>query len=105
MKMMACLLDEDLCLERCICPVCGMVHGCVTDISEYYDYIENGPIVGRYPGWDDAYEITCQHCDEAAANMFGEEYMKQLYVDGELEIAAELSRLARLRHGAAVGAE
>jgi hypothetical protein len=64
MKMMACVINDDVCLVRCSCPVCGKVHYVSDDLWSYLDYADNGSVVGRYDGWDDAMDIICEECTD-----------------------------------------
>ncbi len=89
MKQMACVISDEEVIMRCICSVCGKVHfiGEYSDI--YFDYANNGPspFVGKYPGWDDAFEVNCDACYERAVELFGEDLVLPLLKSGELPMA------------------
>lgn len=101
MKMMACIIDEEMCLVRSVCPVCGTVFGVPDFTWEYWQYLETGPAVERYPGWDDAYDLCCDECLSLADAMFGDGFMQQLNKEGALEVVEPLCKLARQLHCAA----
>jgi hypothetical protein len=92
LKKMACIIDEDTVLERTLCPCCGAVHYALTDAYEYFDYLENGPVVGPYDGWDDALDVLCDACRYLTKKTFGAEFLDRLDREGEIEFAAELAK-------------
>lgn len=84
-KRIALIIDEWDCLERCICPVCGGQYWLLTDTQEYHDYTTYGPIVGKYPGWDDAPEIMCEDCTAIVEIFYGQEKVVEMMKSGSLE--------------------
>ena len=92
MKMMACIIDDDVCLIRCTCPVCGKMHQVSDDLWSYLDYAENGPVVGKYNGWDDAMDLICEECTGRVEAVYGQKYIRQCFVSGELELVNRLAR-------------
>ena len=99
MKMMACVINDDVCLIRCTCPVCGKVHYVSDDLWSYLDYADNGPVVGRYDGWDEAMDIICEECTAVVEAEHGQEFIRQCFVEGELEHVDELALEARRAAG------
>lgn len=86
MKRMACVISKDEVAEKCICTVCKKEHLISQDSDDYFDYSENGPVVGRYDGWDDATKIICADCESKAEELFGKDLIVDLLIHGELEI-------------------
>ena len=99
MKMMACVINDDVCLTRCTCSVCGKVHFISDYLWSYLDYANNGPVVGRYDGWDDAMDIICEECTAVVEAEHGQEFIRQCFVEGELEYVDELALEARRAAG------
>ena len=92
MKMMACIINDDVCLVRCICPVCGKMHYVSDYLWSYMDYADNGPVTGRYDGWDDAMDIICEECTGKAEVVYGQGIIRHLLEAGELDYVNELAR-------------
>ena len=91
MKRMACIIDQITVLQRCLCPVCQAVHYILEDRNTYFDYADNGPFLGRYDGWDDALEITCDACEYRAAAVYGRDLIDWMNRQGEIELVEELA--------------
>jgi hypothetical protein len=92
MKTMACIIDERTVLQRCLCPVCQAVHFVLDDRSDYFDYLNNGPVVGVYEGWDDALEVVCEACECRAAAVHGRDLIDRLNRSGQIERVEQIAR-------------
>ena len=92
MKMMACIINKEEVLVRSVCPVCGRIHGVADLAAEYFDYAENGPVVGYYDGWDDAWDLPCDQCIGAAEARYGKEFILKLHMAGEIEVVEALAK-------------
>ena len=92
MKMMACIIDENTVLQRCLCPVCEAVHYLLEDGLAYFDYADNGPFVGAYEGWDDALEVICEACDYRVRAAHGSEMVDRMNRLGQVELVEEMAR-------------
>ena len=97
--MMACVINKDVCWVRCVCPVCGKVHGVSDDLWSYLDYADNGPVIGRYDGWDEAMDILCEECTAVVEAVHGEAFIRYYLEAGDLEYVDDLALEARRAAG------
>lgn len=95
LKRMACILDEDTVLERYLCPVCDKVHFGEWYAEEYLEYMNEGPVVGKYEGWDDALEILCNDCTRGAKFFFGDRFITSLQKEDDSDVVKFLAIVSR----------
>ncbi len=94
LKMMAIISDADDCGMMCICHACGCLHIIPWDTQEYLSYLKDGPVVGKYDGWDDIWDFLCGRCWSTLNIRFGADYINALARDGELDTLENLAREA-----------
>ena len=84
------IIENGECSVLAICPICGKKHFYSDDL----EFVFEEPIVGKYPGWDDAFEICCDRCSRRAEILFSREVMHDLEINGELEEYEMLAQIA-----------